>query len=383
MANRYYRASSHLPRLADAFASVSRQLVTDRTRPFDFVFLFHSGHGGEQVEQVTAELEQALRARMIFWTGSSGTFCSPEVDSSLNSNRSLVALAGELTQVQLDAIEFNCIVNADGQVVGLTESSDLWEHEDAQLILLAIDKNFPSESFLRYMNSRFPGLRISGGMLAEGETELASLILNGRKIDSSAMMIAMRGEIECFSVVTQSARPIGEPMVVTRRQGNQILELGGKQATLRLDELYKTLPTRELRILEQNIQIGQVISEYQDRWQFGDFLIRPIQSLDETVGSVAIDGDIRIGQTIQFQLLDPEAAQADLAERLSAAKLRYPHSAALVFANLPSAVDSIATFRRCFFEQPAVGIATSAEFGTAASGENRLHYFSASLLFLS
>jgi len=58
------------------------------------------------------------------------------------------------------------------------------------------------------------------------------------------------------------------------------------------------------------------MNEYRHSFGRGDFLIRNLVGVDQESGSIAIGALPRVGQTLQFQLRDPQAADEDLLEIL-------------------------------------------------------------------
>src|SRR5262249_58322385 len=105
---------------------------------------------------------------------------------------------------------------------------------------------------------------------------------------------------------------IGRQCVVTKAERNVICELGGKPDLVQLREIFAALPTREQRLVQQALHVGRVVSEYQDRFEQGDFLVRNVIGIDSNSGAIAIGDYIRPGQTVQFHVRDEEAADAEL-----------------------------------------------------------------------
>lgn len=62
------------------------------------------------------------------------------------------------------------------------------------------------------------------------------------------------------------------------------------------------------------------MDEYKDEFQRGDFLIRNLTAIDRERRFISIGAVPRVGQTFQFQLRDPEAADSELIELLERAK---------------------------------------------------------------
>jgi small ligand-binding sensory domain FIST len=107
---------------------------------------------------------------------------------------------------------------------------------------------------------------------------------------------------------------------VTKAERNVIYELGGKPALAQLREIFDTLPTREQRLVQRALHVGRVVSEYQERFEQGDFLVRNVVGIDASTGAIAIGDYIRPGQTIQFHIRDQEAADAELTQLLADAR---------------------------------------------------------------
>ena len=78
------------------------------------------------------------------------------------------------------------------------------------------------------------------------------------------------------------------------------------------------------------------MSEYLDDYKRGDFLIRPILGADREAGAVAIGGNVRVGQTLQYQLRDRDSADEDLRELCQVVRLENETAAPVVrpFATL-------------------------------------------------
>jgi small ligand-binding sensory domain FIST len=80
------------------------------------------------------------------------------------------------------------------------------------------------------------------------------------------------------------------------------------------------------------LHVGRVVSEYQDHFEQGDFLVRNVVGLDPGSGAIAIGDYIRPGQTVQFHIRDKEAADAELKQLLAkAAKAGPPPAGGLLF----------------------------------------------------
>ena len=65
---------------------------------------------------------------------------------------------------------------------------------------------------------------------------------------------------------------------------------------------------------------SSVINEYLDEFHRGDFLVRNLLGADAASGTIALGALPRMGQTLQFQRRDADAATEDMKELLSRAR---------------------------------------------------------------
>ena len=120
------------------------------------------------------------------------------------------------------------------------------------------------------------------------------------------------------TVVSQGCRPVGDPYVVTRAEGNVVHELGGQSALTRLEQVVADLGPDERSMAQKGgLHIGRVIDERPAHFGPGDFLIRAVLGADRESGAVAIGDEAEVGATLQFQVRDAASADEDLRELLA------------------------------------------------------------------
>ncbi len=190
-------------------------------------------------------------------------------------------------------------------------------------ILLVDPFTFDPDQLVQGLSAAYPDAAILGG-LASGSDPMrgTSLFLNGEVLHSGAIALAVGGDYTVQAVVAQGAAPIGEPWTITAVERNVLRTIGNRPA---LDVLHETLNglTGELRErAARNLLVGLAMDEYRDTFQQGDFLIRTLVGIDPGSGSVAIGAMPNVGQTIQFQVRDAEAADQDLKRQLALASER-------------------------------------------------------------
>ena len=118
---------------------------------------------------------------------------------------------------------------------------DGWPSEasgDATVLLLADPFSFPVADLLALCNARVPGLRVIGGLASAGTVPGTNrLALDDRVVRSGAVGVVMPPEVAVRTIVSQGCRPVGSPFTVTKAERNVVLELGGRSAIARLEEL--------------------------------------------------------------------------------------------------------------------------------------------------
>ncbi|MGE0755750.1 MAG: FIST N-terminal domain-containing protein [Pirellulaceae bacterium] len=181
--------------------------------------------------------------------------------------------------------------------------------------------SFPVESLLKLVNEEHPGIPVLGGMASTASQPGENLLIYGRRAVSQGCVGALvSGGPPIRCLVSQGCRPIGQPFVITKAERNVIQQLGGLPAYQRLVEVYQSLATSEQAQVRRGLHVGRVVSEYQERFEQGDFLVRNVMGVDQQEGIIAIGDYVRAGQTVQFHVRDADTADAELRQLLSQAR---------------------------------------------------------------
>src|SRR5262249_34350676 len=151
-----------------------------------------------------------------------------------------------------------------------------WPQSTAML-LLGEPFSFPADELLRRMNEDRPGVPVMGGMASGGAAPGGNRVVLGREgYEQGAVAALIDGNVRVRSVVSQGCRPIGQTYVITKAERNLIHELGGIPTLHRLQEVHATLSEEERKMLRSGLHVGRALSEYQDKFGHGDFLIRNV-----------------------------------------------------------------------------------------------------------
>ncbi len=255
-------------------------------------------------------------------------------------------------------------------------------------IVFADPFSFNAEELIAGLAEAYPGTTIAGGLASGLDNRGTQVFLNGQVYTNGAVVLGVGGAYTIRSVVAQGAAPIGEPWTITSVERNVLKKIGNRPA---LEVLRETLTglSEEMRArAARNLLVGLAMNEYRDTFEQGDFLIRNLLGVDPETGALAIGAMPQVGQTIQFQVRDAEAADFDLKRQLEGARSDVDPDliagALLCTCNgrgvgLFGGPDHDArTFSEEFGPVPLAGFFCNGEIGPVG-GQTYLHGFTASL----
>jgi small ligand-binding sensory domain FIST len=258
-------------------------------------------------------------------------------------------------------------------------SADAW-------ILLADPTTVPIEPWLAAWSEAYPNVPCVGGLGSGGRDGSDIFVFRDRQIvEGGGVALGLQGGVTIHTLVSQGCRPIGEALPVTSVEQNIIHSLGARPAYKILDDAFQGLSDREKEAAKGNLFAGLAVREDLDEFHRGDFLIRNILGADENTGSVAVGAFPRMGQTVQWQLRDRQAADEDLHRvALRLASRRIKPFASLLFSCggrgrhlFGSPNHDAAVLSEHFGPHPSNGFFCNGEIGPVG-GKNFVHGYTAS-----
>lgn len=195
-------------------------------------------------------------------------------------------------------------------------------------VLLADPSSFPTASVLERLGRQRPAPVVLGGLVTGGPGANRYL-LDDRAYEGGAVGVVLRG-LPIEGIVSQGARPVGDPLTVTRSAGDRVLELGGGPAVARLQEVLAEVDPVDLALLRSGgFHLGVVVDELRETYGPGDFVVRGVLGIDLEAGALTIGDHVEVGSTVQFHVRDGSWASAEHHLRLDE---RGPLEGALLFA---------------------------------------------------
>lgn len=244
-----------------------------------------------------------------------------------------------------------------------------------------------AQALLEDMNRIYPGVPVYGGLATGGwDTETLFTFHHEAGVIDSAGVAVHLPSIVLQGIVSQGCQPIGEPYTITQVDKDVVLGVGGRRAYDVLVETFENLPEDDQKTARGNIMAGLAASEYREDFQRGDFLVRNIIGGDPKTGALKIGAIPRVGQTIQFQLREKDAADEDLRVRSEALRVREGVPLAMLCFSCGGRGQGLfgvpnhdaGILSDTFGEVPVAGFFCNGEFGPVA-GVNFLHGYTAAV----
>ncbi len=275
------------------------------------VFAFVSSDWRPHADEFLEIVQVHGHAPLVLGCSADGVIGTGEEDEGV-SGFTILMLKFPETRVRFCAIAEEELASAAG--------IDYWPRltgvepaEAGDWILLCNPALVNAENWLKGWNAAYADQRTFGGLASGGSREEdLFLFQSGERKECALLAVNLKGGVRIGGVLSQGCRPIGEPYTITSVEENVVVEIASKSAFSRLEETFDSLPDEEREMARGNIFAGLAMTEYVEEHRHGDFLVRNIIGGDREAGILALGAFPRVGQTLQFQLRDKDAADEDL-----------------------------------------------------------------------
>jgi small ligand-binding sensory domain FIST len=356
----------------------------------DLAFFFASADFSNDFEEMLGRVHEATGARILIGCSGQGVI-GPGQEIEEQPALSLMVLRlpdAKFTAVHIveDEIERGLEARAWHRLTNVgPDDVNGW-------LIFADPFTIDAESLIGVLSSAYPGVPLVGG-LASGNLgqQRTHVFANGRVYDHGAVALAVGSPYRLRTIVSQGAAPIGRPWTITGAQGNVIETIGSRPAYEVLVDTVRGLPPQLQRRIQRNLLVGLAMDEHREEFGRGDFLIRNLVGVVQETGALAVSALPRVGQTLQFQLRDPRAADQDLRQLLERARQdlggRQPVAALLCSCNGRGAGlfgaphHDARAIAQGLGAVPLAGLFCNGEIGPVG-GRHFLHGFTASIALL-
>jgi len=275
------------------------------------VFAFVSSDWRPHLEEFLEIVQVHGHAPVVVGSSADGLIGVGEEDENV-SGFSLLFLYLPNTQVRCTPVTQQQVEGAGGEGYW-TEVTGLDPQQVAGWMLLSNPFDIDSEAWLKSWNSTYGSVPCFGGLASGGRDPEQMFLLQGGQISpAGGLAIAFCGGVRISGIVSQGCRPIGEPYTITEVDDNVLLGIASRGAYEVLEETFDNLADDEKERAQRNILAGLAMDESVDEHKRGSFLVRSILGGDPEAGALALGAFPRVGQTLQFQVRDKDAADEEL-----------------------------------------------------------------------
>ena len=186
------------------------------------------------------------------------------------------------------------------------------------LIVLSVRGEHGLQSSLSELAKAYPRAPVAGGLVSRrhGESD-CRLIQNEKLHEEGVLVLALYGDLEMVSVIAQSGRPVGTPLLVTRAEDNQIYELDGRPALRMMQAVYENMQPEDRELFQRGPLVGRVLDS---PGSAQEYLFGEVIGVHRPSGMFTAGWEVSALQTIQFFVRDPVHASQSLADQLQKVK---------------------------------------------------------------
>jgi small ligand-binding sensory domain FIST len=375
------------PRWQDALEPAAVEATADLDGRPDVALLFASAAWTESFPELLIRARQLTGAERLIGCGGQGVIGT---EREVEAEPALALLAMRLPGALLHAFHLT-----HERLVACQTADDVRRLVGAPpddvngLLVLADPFRLDCEGLLGALAAAYPSMPLVGGCASGRAGEPAThLFLDDTVHAQGAVGLSVGGTYTVLACVAQGAQPIGDAWTITGASGHVVTTISNRPALEVLQETLQALPVERRVQAGGNLLVGLAMDEYRDRFGRGDFLIRNLLGYDPRSGALAIGASPQVGQTIQFQVRDAEAASDDLRASLERTRRalaeRQPVGALLCACNGRGAglfgrpSHDAAAVAEGLGRLPLAGLFCNGEIGPVG-GRPYLHGFTASL----
>jgi small ligand-binding sensory domain FIST len=300
-------ALSEHPEPAEAVGEVAGSVLERLGSEPELAALFCSPHHVEALADIAESVRRILRPGVLIGTtGVAVLGGAREVEDA----PALSLWAGRVAEVPR-AVRLTAVRTPSGVALQGLSASTLGPGDT--LVLLADPFSLPIDAIVDAVDNPVIGGLASAGTSPGGNR----LVLDDEVVADGGVGVILPAEVATATVVSQGCRPIGQPMIVTRAEGNLVHELAGRPALDRLDDLVRAAGPGERSLLASGLHFGIAIDEHHETFGRGDFLVRAVLGADRGRRALAVGQQVDVGTTVQFHVRDAAAADEDLRTMLA------------------------------------------------------------------
>ena len=292
------------PDAAEATGEVAgRLLETLGTEP-DLAVLFVSPHHLDAIAEIAGAVRTLLSPRVLI--GATGVAVLAG-EQEIEDGPAIALWAGRLAAPPRP-VRVTAARTPSGVAVGGLGADTCGPGE--VLVLLADPFSLPVDEVVGMLGQLDPPVQVVGGSASAARGPGGNrLVLDGDVVADGGVGVVLPAEVATALVVSQGCRPVGEPMIVTAAERNRLVELAGRPALDRLEQVARDADADDRARMAQGLHVGIAVDEHHDTFGRGDFLVRNLVGADRATRALATTEHVPVGTTVQFQVRDADVGR--------------------------------------------------------------------------
>jgi small ligand-binding sensory domain FIST len=302
------RAESTDAALFEVISQVRTELGADWP---DLLLVFASNHHEPAYGAISRGLNSAFSGACLLGCSGGGVIgAGAEVEGGPGLS---------VTAATLPGVDIHCFHLVAGDLPSPDAEPSVWLEAfglegggQPCFVLIPDPYTTPAETLVRGLDAAFPDAPKIGGLASGGQSPGSNaLFLRDRVHRAGAIGIALSGNITLDTIVAQGCRPIGNPMIVTRCEGNLIQEMDGRPPLSVLQETYDQLDEADRELFRTALFCGVEMRDTVEH-QEGEYLIRNVLGIRDEGDGVFVGQVLRPWQVVQFHVRDARTSHEDL-----------------------------------------------------------------------
>ena len=183
------------------------------------------------------------------------------------------------------------------------------------LLLLADPLSVQVDGLVEHLAVAAPELVVVGGTATGAQHAGGNrLFLDGVTHTGGVVGVLLPPSVPVRTVVSQGCQPVGPTFTVTGVAGQVLTSLAGAPALDRLDQVRASLVGKLAVPSREEVLVGKVVDEHLVDVGRSDLLVRRVLRVDPAEATLTVDGQLALGDRVQFMVRDAATASDDLRE---------------------------------------------------------------------
>ncbi len=356
----------------------------------DLALAFFTANHIDQGKELTSGLSRMAQTDRTVGCSSVGILT---IEGEVEKGSGLAVMVLSSDSLKATPFLFHPIRNREqevGKAIATTMRSE--SDDNSHLILLPDPYTGRPASIINQVEEEFGPVPVLGAGCSEDGSHGKTFQFYGDRItDNGIAGLVLNGSLESSIDITQGCQPVGRPMVITKAQGNFILEIDNRPSIEVFTSTIKGPLLEDIRRALSVVFIGLPSDPEENNVGPGHYVVRNIIGLDSEKGILAVSDQVHEGESMIFTLREGQRAREDLDQMLQRQKesLGKKKPALGLYFNCCARGSSLyglsgidtAYIRRALGDFPLIGMFGNFELGPVGGGNQLLAYTGVLALF--